>query len=421
MIAAPTRRRPGRSFRGAAWCALGITATRAFCAEPHASQPYLAYREQTLEYHGPESEPANLTEMRIGWFGPHETNSRLGDPWRAATLAVREANASGGYRGLSFRLVPRWAADPWGSGVSQLARMVYDEQPLALMGSIDSAATHLAEQVVAKANLPLVSPVATDKSATLAGVSWIFACAPADDAIARSLAADLGGLLRPETDKLAVLVCTDHESRVLGRELMRELRRLGRSPDFRFDVPAGAADFTSQMALLEQARPRAVILLAGMEDAARLIAATRAILPDATIYGGPSIGRAGLPELAGPAAEGVRYPVLFSAENEDSPAAAFVRRFAGEYGHTPDYTAALAYDATRLLIQAIRQAGPHRARIRESLRQLSPWPGVAGPIGFDGTGQNTRSDIRIRALGNQPRPDPGPPPSEPAPNQDPTP
>ena len=91
--------------------------------------------------------------------------------------------------------------DPWGTGVSQLTRMVYDEQPLALLGSVDSATTHLAEQVVAKANLPLVSPIATDKSVTLAGVSWMFSCAPDEAAIARVLVdavlAAGGGRARP--------------------------------------------------------------------------------------------------------------------------------------------------------------------------------------------------------------------------------
>jgi len=434
-----------------------------------APAPFLRLRETTLGYHGPAADFTNLTEIRIGWFGPTNLNDPLtGDLWWAANLAVREANEPGGdpgnaergtrnaepqpsvlgppssdLRQLPFRLVSRWAVDPWGAGVSQLTRMVYDEQPLALIGSVDSASTHLAEQIVAKANLPLVSPIATDKSVTLAGVSWMFSCAPSDDAIARMLvdqilttltaaeteesaiqdshsqpvAADVGphhpqeGLRRltsAATSRKAVLAMvssTDHESRMTAREVVREFSRRGRMPDFRFDVPPGVADLARQMEGVAEAKPAAVLIIAGVEDAARLVCAVRKTLPfqahsGPVLFGSHSMGRARFRELAGPAAEGVRFPLLFTADPGDPRYSRFASRFQAERGRAPDYTALLTYDATRLLTEAIRRAGLNRARIRETLTQLSPWPGLAGPIQFDGTGQNTRTNICLGTVSN---------------------
>ena len=369
---------------------------------PSPASPFLRLREATLGYHGLEGDFTNLTEIRIGWFGPHDATNHLGaDAWWAANFAVQEANAqssesglrTSGFHYLPFRLVPRWAVDPWGSGVSQLVRMVYDEQPLALLGSVDSASTHLAEQVVAKANLPLVSAVSTDNSVTLAGVSWMFSCAPPDDVIARVLVADLLAKLQDRTDKLALLSCTDHESRMAAREVLKELSRRGHLPDFRFEAPSGAHAIPQQMAALAEARPRAVVIIAGAEDAARLVSAVRDRVPLAVLFGGHALGRARFGELAGRAAEGVRFPLLFVPKYGDAVTARFLDRFMAEHQRPPDYTAALSYDATRLLLAAIRHAGPNRARIRESLAQLSPWPGIAGPICFDGTGQNTRTNV----------------------------
>jgi len=303
--------------------------------------------------------------------------------------------------------------------------MVYDAQPLALLGSVDSASTHLAEQVVAKAQLPLVSPVATDKTATLAGVSWMFACAPSDAVIARML---VDGLLAALPDKseisnpkspiracLALLTTTDHDSRMTTREVLRELSRRGRLPDFRFDVPAGAADVTRQLAALAQARPAAVLIIAGAEDSARLVRELRTawttntvhLSPNARegagragegetrclIFGTHTLGRTRFLDLAGQAAEGVRFPLLFVPDKTDPVTAHFIQQFTRARGHPPDYAAALTYDATRLLIEAIRRAGPNRARIRDALVQLSPWQGIAGPIQFDGTGQNSRTNL----------------------------
>jgi ABC-type branched-subunit amino acid transport system substrate-binding protein len=442
-----------------------------------APAPFLHLRDTTLGYHGPSAELTNLTELRIGWFGPTNLDDPLtGDLWWAASLAIREANEAQGrkseirnpksegspnpetrdpkdsvstdvrrsdlrpptsdFRRLPFRLVPRWAVDPWGTGVSQLARMVYTEQPLALIGSVDSASTHLAEQVVAKANLPLVSPWATDQSVTLAGVSWMFACAPADTAVARLLVDDILAALaargadeppapNPQSavpaGRLALLTCTDHESRMATRAVLHEFSRRGRLPDLRLDIPPAAPEITRQMERLAGAAPAVVLIIAGAEDSARLVRAARARLPgsppappaapvtssvasqDAAVsgpilFGSHTMGRARFRELAGTAAEGVRFPRLVATDPADARWARFAERFQAERGRAPDYAAVLAYDATCLLIEAIHCAGPNRARIRDALSQLSPWPGLAGPIEFDGTGQNGRAAAGLSTI-----------------------
>ncbi|MGB5752976.1 MAG: ABC transporter substrate-binding protein, partial [Thermoanaerobaculia bacterium] len=146
--------------------------------------PYHEFRLQPLEYVGPATEGpdlASLTEVAIGWFGPSDPDHALhGDLWVAANLAVEEANEAGGLHGLPVRLVPRWSENPWGTGVGQVARMVHEDQVWAILGSVDGSGTHLAEQVVAKARLALVSPVSTDESVNLAGVPWMFSLAPGD-------------------------------------------------------------------------------------------------------------------------------------------------------------------------------------------------------------------------------------------------
>jgi branched-chain amino acid transport system substrate-binding protein len=294
-----------------------------------------------------------------------------------------------------------------------LTRMLYEEQPLALMGSVDSAATHLAEQVVAKANLALVSPIATDKSLTLAGVPWMFSCPPADTAVARVLIDDVLGQLNAsskpapqEKVRVAVLNSTDHESRMTAREVMKEFSRRGLAPAVRLEVPPNLKTFTQPMAALEESRSAAVILIASPEDAAGLVRAVRerfAGEPGAgriQVFGSHSLGRTRFCELAGLAAEGVRFPRLFVPGTEDNTVARFMDKWTAIYDRPPDYTAAFAYDATRLLVQAIRRAGPNRARIREALLGLSPWHGIAGTIAFDGTGQNTRTNIAMGTIRN---------------------
>ncbi|MHC4080454.1 MAG: hypothetical protein ACYSU2_03960, partial [Planctomycetota bacterium] len=117
--------------------------------------PHKVARDFPSKYAGPgreDPEPHDLQEVLIAYYGPADPDDPdTADIWRAANIAVDEANQAGGYRGLPYRLVPVWGNSPWGTGVAQLSRLVYTEHVWAILGSVDGASTHLDEQVVAKA------------------------------------------------------------------------------------------------------------------------------------------------------------------------------------------------------------------------------------------------------------------------------
>jgi branched-chain amino acid transport system substrate-binding protein len=100
------------------------------------------------------------------------------------------------------------------------------------------------------------------------------------------------------------------------------------------------------------------------------------------------MGRRGFLEEAGKATEGVIFPLLH-IPHKDS--AGFEKKFTSRFGYRPDYLAAHTYDTVNLLIGAIRKAGLNRARIRDAVRELSPWAGVTGIIKWDTLGGNSRT------------------------------
>ena len=157
------------------------------------------------------------------------------EPDEAVKLAQRrieEANAEGGYGGIPFRLVSGWSENPWGTGITRVTRMAYSDHVWAVIGSIDGASTHLAEQVVAKARLTLINPASTDKTLNPAHVAWMFSCLPGDHQLAPVLARAL--VDRIGTDPFTLLSSTDHDSRVFTTELERKLAPGGvdRAPVF---------------------------------------------------------------------------------------------------------------------------------------------------------------------------------------------
>jgi ABC-type branched-subunit amino acid transport system substrate-binding protein len=107
------------------------------------------------------------------------------------------------------------------------------------------------------------------------------------------------------------------------------------------------------------------------------------------VVGGAPVGRRVFGEEAGPAAEGVLYPLLFDPQAPE--AAPFARAYSDRWGTKPDYLAAHAYDAVRLVVDAVRRAGPNRALIRDALVALAPWRGATGTVSWDPTGRCVRA------------------------------
>ncbi len=393
-----------------AFCSIALSPS----ALSQMTEPFHRLREQAPGFVEPEDDivpVSEIDEVLIGYFGPSDgRDSATGLMWRAARAAIDTANQQGGLNGKPFRLVPAWSADPWGTGVAQLARLIYREQVWAVVGGIDGPSTHLAEQVVAKARLPLISPVSTDKTSNLANVPWLFSLAPGDHLIAPVLAAEIAR--RVAWQDWGILSSDEHDSRKLADELKRALWLRDReiSPRFQFVYRRSESDFSTLVGRTVQQNPAAVVVLADMKDTAQLARLLRASGYTGELFAGPCVGRGPFRQLAGAAAQGIVFPRLSErAEARSLKASAEqVVSVVDDVGAW-DWAADLTYDAVRLTVEAIRRGGLNRARIREEIRELAPWQGIAGTVCWDTLGSNTRRaslativDGRIQPLRKSP-------------------
>ena len=362
---------------------------------PQSQQPYFEARTHRSEYHGPgrgEPAPENLTEIRFGYFGPTDLSHSAGGPlWIAAQMAIEEANRDGGYENIPFRLLPIWSENPWGSGISQLARSIYTDHLWAIVGSIDGPSTHLVEQLVAKARLTLINPVSSDKTINLANVPWMFSCLPGGHiqapVLARGIAESAGDA------SLTMVSATDHDSRVFVKELRNHLAAVGVALTHHFEVDSLQNEASLMADQVKATRTKVVIIIADASVSAHLVKHLRLRHFGGQIFGGPNIGRTEFLLEAGSAATGVTFPVLVSLCDAET----FIQNYETRSGTTPDYRAFQTYDAVTLLVAAVRKAGLNRARIRDAVRELSPWQGVSGQVAWDALGQNERP-VRLATI-----------------------
>lgn len=348
-------------------------------------KPHFEARKNLSEYNGPgrdEPEPEGLTSVRIGYFGPDEAGDPLhGDLWRAAQMALDELNRGGGYKGLPFELISGWSDNPWGSGVTQIARMVFQDGVWAIIGGVDGSSAHLAEQVAAKAFVPLLNPGSTDKTINLANVPWMFSCLPGEHIQAPLLTQALAGEIGPG-GRFALVTGTDHDSRVYSSVLRRYWNQRGMAPAWHHEI--GPSD--AGIALLDDLphETGAVVVLADPQQSRRIVDRLRMHI-QAAIFGSPAFGRYGFLADAPERLGRVYFPYPASLQT-----GSFEARFLERYGHEPDFAARQTYDAVQLFGDALQSAGLNRARIRDALRAAAPWSGTAGVIDWDNLGQNQR-------------------------------
>ena len=108
-----------------------------------------------------------------------------------ASIATRKAikliNKKGGVKGKQINLIISSVEGAWGAGSGKIVELVFEDKVIAIIGSLDARNTHLAEQVIAKTQVPFLSAWASDPSLTNAYVSWFFSIVPNDEQQARIL------------------------------------------------------------------------------------------------------------------------------------------------------------------------------------------------------------------------------------------
>ncbi len=351
------------------------------------AEPYVDRTRHQMLYEGPggdEPEPTDLKEVRIGYFGPSDpAHVEGGSFWQGASKAIEEANKEGGYHGSPFRLVAKWSESPWKAGGRMMVELAYVDRVWAVIGSIDGIATHIAEQVVAKVQLSLVDPGSTDRSVNAAMVPWMFSCLPGDPAIANAMAPHLA---REAGEAGAVLlVSTGHDERHMAAEFRGWFAE--KQPGIARIIEFQPGDDHLEALARQAVGSRAVLVLGGVADTARAVKLLRAEAAETVVYAGPAAAKSSFASLAGPAADGVRCPMMARTAPPD---------WSSGVGH--DYAALQSYDAARMVVNSIRTGGLNRFRVCRALAQMTPWQGAAGEVRWSALNRNSRpvSTARIR-------------------------
>ncbi len=416
--------KPAHSITGKGVCECGAhppgpprdRTVKPYANEPDDLRPYSKFATPyDLNYTNPNiymgagrelPEPKNLTEVRIGFFGPieHNPDSLFGlRMLHGAQLALEEANARGGYGGKPFRLMlhndyDNWQAnavygddrptDPqiWGSSSDEAVKMIYDDEDWAIFGSISSESTHIMLRVALKAEIPIVNSASTDPTIPETYIPWYFTDLQDDRVqsyvIARRIFTELG------LKRVAILRVNNRYGRFGVAKFRDASRRLGHPVVIEQKFLPGDQDFSRELQVIRDSRADAIVLWADEIPAARILKQMRALGMKQRVFGSyRTLGPEFLGE-AGPAAEGFEAAFPYDPSSKDPRWLEFNRRFEVRFHEKPEQFASLAYDAMNALLDSICKAGLNRARIHDALADIEGYDGVTGHMIFDPNQKN---------------------------------
>ncbi len=354
-------------------------------------------------------EPEAVASVRIGFLGPieHTVSVATGGPSHeeglgrqmlaGAQLAICDANAAGGYRGTGtpFELVVRNDNGLWGASGSEVVHLALVDRVWAMVGTIDSANSHIAIRVALKLELSVVNTGDTDPTFVETAIPWVFRVITDDRQMAYLLADYLFGRLG--VTRVATLRANNRYGRVSLDELRDAATRAGRPFLAELTYRVGESDFRPLLTRLRGLDPEAIVTWGDARESALILRQMRELGMDQWLVGSDRMVSREFLDRAGDAGGRVVAACPWNPDRNDPRLARFVKAYTDRFGEPPGTYAAHAYDGVTLLIQAIQRAGLNRARIRDELAAVERFDGVTGPKVFDAVASN-RSEPLLALL-----------------------
>jgi len=294
-------------------------------------------------------------------------------------MAAEEINSRGGVGGRQVELLVEDTRSDALETARVVRRLVGERNVHALLGEVVSSRSLVAAPIAQAAGVAMLTPSSTNPEVTEHG-EYVFRSCYTDPFQANALARFAADGLRAR--RAALLIDRSQAYSVELADLFREaFARRGGQVVSEQPYSEGEEDFTQQLMQAGSASPDVIFVPGYYREAGMIARRAKELGIDAPLVGGDGWDSPGLYHIGGEYLRGSFFSNHFSVDDRDPAVQTFVEDYIGLYGYPPDAFAATAYDATRILLHAVRDAGSlDRRRIRDALASTAGFKGVTGTI-----------------------------------------
>lgn len=320
--------------------------------------------------------------------------SSYGVPMRAAAeYATKVINDSGGINGNKVSVIVEDDTSNPTTFLNGLNRMIDSHGVMALVGPIVTGFYQAGAPIVKEKGVPMISPTATAPNLTT-GNPFAFRNNPSEDSNIPVLL-KLIREKRPDSRSMAIV----YDNKQAADKIIGSLyEKLAPAHGWRVQgvttFLSGQLNYSDVVGRTLKDKPELVAAAAHAEDAANLARELRRQGYRGLILGGTPTVSNDYIKIGGAAVNDtyVVVPYYFGAKTPEN--VKFVSGYANATGRkTPDPWEASTYECIGMIAQAMRSAnvsgdpakiGQERRAVQEKLASLKGYPGLIGPINFDG-------------------------------------
>ncbi|MEM7583954.1 MAG: ABC transporter substrate-binding protein [Acidobacteriota bacterium] len=314
-------------------------------------------------------------------------------------LAIDQINQRGGIlldgRKRPIELLVRDTKAVPETSLEAALELINRDQVVALVGPFQSETAIPVAVAAEQAGVPMLSPASSHPEVTR-GKRYVFRISFLDAAQAKAMARFAHGELGLET-AATLYDKTNPHSHNFAETFQREIESLGARLVANEPYFSGETDFSAALTRIRDSGARALLLPNFELDVVRQVSQARDLGLEVIFLGSDSWRTetmAGLPVMQGAYLSEQWHPDLGNPQSR-----AFVESFKATYGQSPGSGAALGFDAVGLLAHVIEsQDSLEPQPLRDGLANLTGYPGVTGPISYQGSGDPIRGVVIISYL-----------------------
>jgi branched-chain amino acid transport system substrate-binding protein len=314
-------------------------------------------------------------------------------------MAVAEWNGKGGVLGKQVKMSfaddkgdPAEAATVW-------TKLIEQDKVCAVVGTVMSKCSLAGAPISQASKIPMISTSSTNPKVTLVG-NYIFRVCFIDP-----FQGTVGAKFAFEDLKAKKAACIfdvgNDYTKGLSEFFKAKFTSLGGEVVGYEGHATGTTDFKAQLTKVLAANPDVLYVSDYYNDVALIAKQARELGFKGPLVGGDGWDSPKLVEVGGAAVEGCYFTNHYSQDNTTPLVQNFVKAYSAKYGGAPDALAALGYDATNIMLDAINKAGSTDGdKIREAMTK-EDFTGVTGQIKFDGDRNPVKSAVIIEIKGGK--------------------
>lgn len=347
--------------------------------------------------------PQTAKEIRVGLITPLTGDVKtFGESVKNAfEMAVDEANKAGGVAGMRIITIIEDDRNDPTEASNAANKLIKQDRVQAIVGSVTSKATIPVSDLAQSGKIPAITPSATNPKVTVADgkrKDFMFRACFIDPFQGKVMAKFAREALFKE--KAAVLYDASNDySKGIAEYFSDAFRLMGGKVVAYESYGKDDVDFSALLTKVKASGADIVFLPDYYNKVGLIARQAREKGIGASLIGPDGWDSPDLVKIAGDAVEGGYFSNHYSPDDTRPEVVAWVKKYKEKFGQTPDALGTLAYDATNLLLEAIRKANSgDPAKIREALASIKGFKGITGESAMDGNGNAVKSAVILQIV-----------------------